>query len=556
MTFPWNYGDIIDGVDRITPADRAALVHGDTVISWGDFRRRTNNLALAMLTGDNKGDNKGGAEPGDKIAFYMRNRPEYSEGIAAGFKARLTHVNVNYRYVDHELIYLMDNSDATVVVYCAEFASHVEAIRDELPGVKQWIEVADGHPGSDGATQFNDLAESGTGEPLDIERSPDDMLFLYTGGTTGMPKGVMWRHEDLWCVTGGGGNARLGLGPSPDLDEYLLRLQSEPPPVNLPLPPIMHGTGLLSCVGAMTHGGTAITLTSRSFEADEALAAIQQHRVSALTIVGDAFARPMVETLDADPEKYDISSVQYISSSGVMWTREVKAGLLRHNQNLLLADAFSSSEAIGLGTSIMTKDEEIEVAKFTLGASCKVFDEDLREIEAGSGESGMVGVTGYLPVGYFKDEEKTARTFPVIDGVRYSIPGDWVRVEADGSLTLLGRGSNCINTAGEKVYPEEVEEALKHHESVADALVVGLPDERWGQAITAVVSLNPGHQLDEIALRDFARGEIAGYKLPKRIFAKDDLERAPNGKPNYQIIRDYAEASLSSPVQAGSAPAE
>ena len=536
MAYPWNYGDILDAVDRITPADRAALIHGKSVTRWGEFSKRTNNLARAMLAG--------GARAGDKIAFYMRNRPEYSEAIAAGFKARLTHVNVNYRYVDHELIYLLDNSDATVVIYGAEFGSHVDAIRHDLPNVIQWIEVADGHPGSPGATAFEKLADSGSGAPLGIERSPDDMLFLYTGGTTGMPKGVMWRHEDLWCVTGAGGNPRLGVGPSPNLDAYLDRLRADPPPVNLPLPPIMHGTGLLSCVTAMTHGGTAITLTGQRYEPLEALAAIEQHRVTAITIVGDAFARPMVDALDADAGKFDISSVQHISSSGVMWTREVKAGLLRHNKNLVLADAFSSSEAIGLGASIMTKDQEIEVAKFTLGPSCKVFAEDLSVIEAGSGESGMVGVTGHLPVGYYKDEEKTAQTFPVVDGVRYAIPGDWVRVEIDGSLTLLGRGSNCINTAGEKVYPEEVEEALKQHESVADALVVGLPDERWGQAITAVVSLNPGYDLDETGLREFARHELAGYKLPKRILAKVDLERAANGKPNYQVIREYAQATL------------
>ena len=262
------------------------------------------------------------------------------------------------------------------------------------------------------------------------------------------------------------------------------------------------------------------------------------------TIVGDAFARPLVETLDAHPGRWDISSLQNINSSGVMWTRAVKAGLLRHNENLALVDGFSSSEAIGLGSSVMTKDEIIEVASFTLGPHCKVFTEDYREVQPGSGEAGMVAVTGNLPVGYYKDDEKTARTFPVIDGVRWSIPGDWVKVEADGSLTLLGRGSNCINTAGEKVYPEEVEEALKHHEAVADALVVGLPDERWGQAITAVVKLHPGHALEEHELRDFVRGRLAGYKVPKRILARDDLERAPNGKANYALIRDYALQAL------------
>jgi fatty-acyl-CoA synthase len=533
-SYPWNYGDILDAVDEFAPPDRPALVHGDRTIDWQSFSRRSNNLARALR--------ERGAATGDKIAFYLRNCPEYSEGIAAAFKARLTHVNVNYRYVDHELIYLLDNADATVVIYGAEFAHHVASIRADLPGVAQWIEVDDGYPGEEDADRYEDLVSTGDGSALDIERSPDDFLFLYTGGTTGMPKGVMWRHEDLWCVTGAGGNPRLGLGPSPDLATYIERLAQDSPPVNLPLPPIMHGTGLLSAIGAMTHGGTCVTLAGRSFDAHEALAAIDRNRVTAATIVGDAFARPMVEALDEEPGRYDISSLRVISSSGVMWTRKVKAGLLRHNENLLLADGFSSSEAIGLGSSIMTKDETIEVAKFTLGPSCKVFDENHNEV--GVGESGMVGVAGFLPVGYYKDEEKSARTFPVIDGVRYSIPGDWVRVEEDGSLTLLGRGSNCINTAGEKVYPEEVEEALKHHESVADALVVGLPDEKWGQSVNAVVSLHEGHELDEIALKTFIRNEIAGYKVPKRILARADLERAPNGKADYKLIKNYAAAEL------------
>lgn len=534
-SYPWNYGDILQAVDQVVPVDRPAFVHGERVISWGAFTRRSNNLARSLL--------HGGAEPGDKIAFYLRNCPEYGEGIAAAFKARLTHVNVNYRYVDHELIYLMDNSDATVVVYAAEFAGHVAKISSKLPGVRQWVEVSDGYPGFDAAVSYEDLAAAGDGLPLNLARSPDDLLFLYTGGTTGMPKGVMWRHEDLWRVTGAGGNPRLGQPPSPDLEAYIARLAKEQPPVNLPLPPIMHGTGLLSAIGAMTHAGTCITLAGRSFDAAEALAAIDRHRVSATTIVGDAFARPMLEALDAEPGKYDISSLSNINSSGVMWTRDIKAGLLRHNENLVLADAFSSSEAIGLGASVMTRDQVIEVAKFTLGPSCKVFNEKLEPV--GVGESGMIGVTGFLPTGYYKDEEKTAQTFPVIDGVRYSIPGDWVRVEEDGSLTLLGRGSNCINTAGEKVYPEEVEEALKHHESVSDALVFGLPDAKWGQSVNAVVSLHEGFGLDEVALRDFIRRDLAGYKLPKRILAREDLQRAPNGKADYKLIRAFAAGELS-----------
>lgn len=223
---------------------------------------------------------------------------------------------------------------------------------------------------------------------------------------------------------------------------------------------------------------------------------------------------------------------------------------MRHNPELTLVDGFSSSEAIGLGSSIMTKDQSVEVAKFMLGPSCKVFTEDFRVVPAAAGATGMVGVSGFLPVGYYKDPDKSARTFPVIDGVRFSIPGDWVRIEADGSLTLLGRGSNCINTAGEKVYPEEVEEALKEHASIADALVVGVADERWGQSITAVVQLNAGFELDEIGVRDFVRTRLAAYKLPKRILAKADLERAPNGKANYKLIKEFAEATLTRPKSA------
>jgi 3-oxocholest-4-en-26-oate---CoA ligase len=532
----WNYGDILDAVDAFVPGDRIALIHGDRMVCWRDFSHRTNNLARALRAG--------GAMPGDKIAFFMRNRCEYSEGIAAAFKARLTHVNVNYRYVDHELVYLLDNADAGVVIYAAEFAPMVASIRTGLPKVRQWVEVADGHPGGDDVIDYESLVESGDGAPLGIARSGDDMLFLYTGGTTGLPKGVMWRHDDLWRGTGAGGNPRIGIPPSTDLSTYVERLRSEPPPVNLPLPPMMHGTGLLSAVTAMTHGGTCVTLKSRSFDPEEALAAIERHRVTAATIVGDAFARPLVEALDRARPKPDIASLKMISSSGVMWTREIKAGLLRHNGELTLIDGFASSEALGLGSSVMTRDKAVDVAKFTLGPTCKVFTEDRREVKPGSGEAGMVAVCGPLPVGYYKDETKTAKTFPVIDGVRYSIPGDWVRVEADGTLTLLGRGSNCINSAGEKVYPEEVEEALKAHASVADALVVGVADRKWGQSITAVVQLKPGAGFDEHEMKDFVKARIAAYKVPKRILTKADLKRAPNGKADYKHIREYAEASM------------
>ncbi len=531
MSYQWSYGDILEAVEKITPEDQPALIHGDRVTNWGSFTRRTNNLARNLLAS--------GVEPGEKIAFYMRNCPEYSEGIAAGFKAGLTHVNVNYRYIEQELIYLLDNSDATVVIYNSEFQHYVDEIKNQLLGVKLWLVVDDGR-----TSAYEDMANNGDGSSPNIKHSPDDLLFLYTGGTTGMPKGVMWRHDDLFQVLGAGGNARLGTPPCADLAELLERLKANPKTVNLPLPPLMHGTGLLSAVGAMAAGGTCITLTSRSFEPKLALENITKHKVTQVTIVGDAFARPMLEVLDENPEEYDISSVSVINSSGVMWTREIKAGLLKHNENLLLSDAFSSSEAIGIGTSLMTKDQTIDVAKFSLGPNCKVFSEGLIEVKPGTGESGMVAVRGFLPVGYYKDQDKTDKTFKIIDGVRYSIPGDWVRVEDDGSLTLLGRGSNCINTAGEKVYPEEVEEALKFHDTVADALVVGVKDAKWGQSITAVVQPNEGCVIDELELKEFSRKHLAAYKLPKKILVKGNLNRAPNGKADYKSIQEYAERQL------------
>ena len=531
MTFAWNYGDILDGVATIVPVGQAALIHGSRQTSWSAFTMRTNNLARNLLAN--------GAQPGDKIAFYMRNCAEYSEAIAAAFKAGLTHVNVNYRYIENELVYLLDNSDATVVIYGTEFAPQVEKIRDRLPLVKQWIEVSG--KGSDPKNEYESLVTQGDGKALGIERSTDDMLFLYTGGTTGMPKGVMWRHADLWAATGGGGDPARGVPPPQDLDGYLRLIEAGEPPVNLALPPLMHGTGLLASIGAMTHGGTTVTLDSKNFEAKLALQAIDDFGVTATSIVGDAFARPMLEVLNSSPGKYSLASLRTITSSGVMWTSEIKAGLLKHQSELTLSDRFASSEALGMGGSIMTKDASVEVAKFVLGPDTRVFTEEYDEVVPGSGVSGMVAVKGPLPVGYYKDQEKTDKTFPVIQGDRYSMPGDWAIVEVDGSLTLLGRGSNCINTAGEKVFPEEVEEALKFHESIADALVVGLADDKWGQAITAVVQMHEGYELDEVELKSYTRQHLAAYKLPKNIFAKADLERAPNGKADYPAIKAYAE---------------
>lgn len=536
-TTNWNYGNLLDALGAAVPADAPALIHGDLRRNWGDFTARSNNLARAFA--------ERGLAPDAKVAFYLRNGPAYSELLAACFKARLVHVNVNYRYVADELHYIFDNSDSAVVVYDAEFADRVAALKDRLPGVRLWLEVTATTPLNPFAERFDDLAEAGSGAPLDMARSEDDLMLLYTGGTTGMPKGVMWALGDHWRI------GRAGAAASPDgsqpasLAEHVANVvRRGPGPALCPCCPMMHGTGLFSSIAMLTQGGCIVTLSQPSFDPLELWPVVEQHAVTALAIVGDAFGKPMLKALDEAPGRYRLDSLKSILSSGVMWSPEVKRGLLRHHPAMVLTDSFGASEAVGFGRSDTTADGTTEIAKFELGEGCKVFAEDFREIEPGSGEVGFVARSGPIPRGYYKDPEKTAKTFPTIDGVRYSIPGDFCRVEADGTLILLGRGSVCINTAGEKVFPEEVEEALKTHPAVADALVVGIPDDKWGQMVTAVVQPEPGMSPTPEVLMTHVRGQLAGYKTPKQVLLKPDLERASNGKANYKAITAFARETL------------
>ena len=532
----WNFGDILDAISPVLDQNAPALVHGTRRISWGDFAKRSNNIARGLI--------ERGAKPGDKLAFYMRNRPEYTELLAAGFKARLTHVNVNYRYKADEVHYIFDNSDAQTVVYGSEFRDIIEEIRPRLTKVKTFLEVSEGNDIAPFAERYEDVATSGSGEQLDIKRSPDDLLFIYTGGTTGMPKGVMWRHDDLREVQL---SALRRLGPVPeDLPSLIAAIKEtgNAGPM-IPACPLMHGTGLLTANGNIMSGGCIVTLDSPSLDAHELWKAVDDNKVQQVAIVGDAFAKPMLRALEEAPGKYDLSSIVTIISSGVMWSTEVKRGLLKYMPNAIMTDSFGASEAVGLGSSLMTKDGEIATAKFQIGERCKVFDENDEPVVPGSGKPGFIALGAPIPVGYYKDPEKSAKTFKTVRGERYSIPGDWCTVEPDGTLTLLGRGSACINTAGEKVYPEEIEEALKTHPAVEDALVVGIPDEKWGQAVTGIVKIAPGQSFDEETLRAHVRGQLAGYKTPKRILVGANVAfRAANGKADYKTVTNYAKQEL------------
>lgn len=526
----WNFGDMLDAIGEVLGDDDIALIEGERVITWPEMTARSNRLARYLR--------ENGIKTGDKAGFYMRNAPEYTESLAACFKGRFTHVNVNYRYLDDELTYIFDNSDSTVVFFETFFRDNVVRVKGKLPKVKLWIEIGADSP-ADFALDYEAIVSEGDASPLGIERSGNDLLFLYTGGTTGMPKGVMWPHH-VWRQTNTERLKKMGEHVPQNLDEHADRALNIGRHSRLiPACPLMHGTGLFTCMGVMLNGGTVVTLTNKArFDTDNLWQTVDRHKITNMAIVGDAFAKPMVQTLEDNQGKYDVSSVLIILSSGVMWSHEVKQDMIRHMPQVALMDSFGASEAVGFGMSVTTAEGVAQTTKFEIGENAKVFNEDEVEVVPGSGEAGFIARGGAVPLGYYKDEEKTAKTFKTINGVRYSIPGDWCTVEEDGTITLIGRGSNCINTAGEKVFPEEVEEALKEHESVSDALVVGVPDDKWGQAVTAIVSTE--NDIEEAALIAFVQTKIARYKAPKRVLIKDDLGRAANGKADYKSIKAFA----------------
>lgn len=528
----WNFADVYEAIAEAIP-DAPAQMQGDRHFTWSEFDRRADGVARALL-------DEAGAAKQDKVANYLYNCPEYLEGVLATEKAGLVPVNTNYRYGDEELLYLWDNADAIAVIFHGAFTERLEELRKRATRVRLWIWVNDGSGDCpDWALPYEEPAElSRPGDRTIPEwgRSGDDIYMLYTGGTTGMPKGVMWRQDDMFKIFA----TTLKTDPlEPDLDHVRGRI-TEPGPVGMPACPLMHGTGSFVCFQTLLLGGSVVTLVSRHFDPEELLDTIERDKVASLAIVGDAFAKPILRTLDENPGRWDISSLKVITSSGVMWSEDSKRRLLEYHPAMLLADMFSSSEALGMGQSISGAGNAAKTAKFELGDRTRVITDDGHDATPGSGEIGMVAIKGPNPIGYYKDAEKTAATFRVIDGERYSIPGDYAMVESDGSLKLLGRGSVCINTGGEKVYPEEVEEVLKEVPSVLDAVVVGIPDERFGEAITAMVEPHEGSEIDEPAVIAHVKERLAHYKAPKHVLTVDSIGRSPAGKVDYKSLQTQA----------------
>lgn len=536
----WNFAEVFERIsDHI--GDALAQQQLDRAMTWSQFNRRSNGVAASLLGA--------GLVEQDKVAQYLYNCPEYLESVYASFKAGQAVVNTNYRYTADELVYLWDNADVAAVVFHGAFSDQCAAVRERLAKIKVWLWVDDGSgPCPDFALPYEDCAALGTDDNVvgPWGRSGDHLLLLYTGGTTGMPKGVMWRQADLFGALDA--NNRRRLAPEVDLDAMTDRIERAGPR-NLPGAPLMHGTGLFNAISNLMIGGSVITMAGRRFDPIELLETIETHRINSMSIVGDAFAKPILRALDTEPGRFDISSLRVIVSSGVIWSAETKAGLLAHNERLIMVDTLGSSEAIGMATSTTTADSLNEhnesgaaTARFTLGPTTRVVTDDGRDVVPGSGELGRVALRGFTPIGYYKDEAKSASTFQIIDGERYSIPGDWAEVTRDGAVKLLGRGSQCINTGGEKVYPEEVEEALKLHPAIRDAAVVGVADERFGQAVCALVETEADQMLDADEVIAHVKARLAGYKAPKRVIEVASLNRAANGKLDYRRLSDLAES--------------
>jgi len=523
-----NLGDVFETIAQNIEPDAPAILCDGQTLTWADFERKSNALARRFLAA--------GLGVQAKVGLYMRNGPDYLIAFIACFKARLCSFNINYRYGPEEVEYLLDNADCECVIFDEEF----EAVLAAAPTFRTLKLSLVARASSSGSERLS-AAYSGDASPLGNERDPDDIFLQYTGGTTGLPKGVMWPSGAMWE------NLLPGFtlpGKAPPATREALGVQVRTGEGRFRFyiaPPLMHGTGLMTALGILGRGGSVVLSGRQSFDAERVVHELEKLHCDGLSIVGDAFARPILDVLRAAPNKHDVSHVRAVSSSGMMWSPDVKLGLLEFMPDAYLIDGLGASESSAFASSTTVRGMKPGEARFDLAGAIVLNPDDLTPVKPGSGEVGILAKGGPLPLGYYKDAERTARTYVTIGGERYVLGGDHATIEADGSIKLLGRGSHCINTAGEKVYPEEVEEALKTHSSVRDALVFGVPDPRFGQAVVAVASTSA--PVDNDALIAHVRQRLAPYKAPRRIVFVQEAPRAPNGKADYQKAKAMFDAA-------------
>ncbi len=537
-----NFADIFETVVDTKPDAPALVVRstaGDEVrLSFAELDRRANRLAHAMAAA--------GIGPGDHIGCHLYDGNQYVEANLAAFKIRAVPVNVNFRYVDEELEYLFDNADVRFLLTEPDLEARAERAAKSLT----WdcpVLVAD--------ERYEELLAAQPDHRPDVTgRGPDDRYGLWTGGTTGMPKGVMWRHEDIYLsVVGGGGNPALGIAPVVTLDDVATRAGADYPiPGALTLCPLMHGGGWWIAFSALLSGTYNVLIRDLGFDPAFALRVIAEEEVRVVMTIGDAYARPIIDHLEAEvTDGHDLSKLLVYGSGGAILSPAMKEALNRLLPHVIVMDGFGASETGGQGSLVGQTDDGAPI--FQMGPGNVVIAEDGTLAAPGDGRLGMLATTGHIPIGYYKDEAKTAATFPEVDGVRYAVPGDMATLLADGTIAVYGRGSVSINSGGEKIFPEEVEKALKRHPAVGDAIVVGTPSERWGSQVTAVVQLRTG--LDTTPgledLRECCRDHLAGYKLPREAVFVDTVRRSPSGKPDYRWARDVAVAALEGSLTTG-----
>ena len=550
MAVALNIADLAEHAIDAVP-DRVALICGDEQLTYAQLEEKANRLAHYLIDQGVKKD--------DKVGLYCRNRNEIVIAMLGVVKAGGIIVNVNFRYVEGELRYLFDNSDMVALVHERQYSDRVANVLPDTPNVKTVLVIEDGSDNDYqryGGVEFYSAIAQGSPERDFGERSADDIYLLYTGGTTGFPKGVMWRHEDIYRVLFGGTDFATGEFVE---DEYDLAkgAAASGPMIRYPIPPMIHGATQSSTWMSLFGGHT--TVLEPEFNADEVWRTIHKHKVNLLFFTGDAMARPLLDALLAHQDKgneYDLSSLFLLASTAALFSPSIKEKLLELLPNRVITDSIGSSETGFGGTSIVAKDAPHSGGpRVTIDHRTVVLDDDGNEVKPGSGVRGFIAKKGNIPVGYYKDEKKTAETFRTVNGVRYAIPGDYAQVEEDGSVTMLGRGSVSINSGGEKIYPEEVEAALKGHPDVFDALVVGVPDPRYGQHVAAVVQARPGARPTLAELDSFVRSEIAGYKVPRSLWLVDEVKRSPAGKPDYRWAKEQTEARPADDVHAAHATA-
>jgi 3-oxocholest-4-en-26-oate---CoA ligase len=512
--------------------DRMAVACGDRHVTYRELDKRANRLAhhLASL----------GVGRDDHVGLYARNSIEAIETLIAAYKLRARAVNINYRYVESELRYMVTDADLVALVYDRQFGRLVSAVLAGAPGVRGAVVIDDGAaaPAVAPGVPYGEALAGASPEREFGARSGADVYLIYTGGTTGYPKGVLWRHEDIWRTLGGGIDFITG-EPLPDEWEQSKRGAAGNGLVKFCAAPLIHGNAQWAAIAGLFAGDTIVLLPS--FDPHETWKSVERYQVNVLVIIGDAMARPLVEALAEGG--YDTSSLVAVSSSAALFSPVVRDACLAALPNVVFTDAIGASETGFTGISFVSAGSQTRGGPTVMpGPRTVVIDEHGQR--AGPGQTGRLARGGNVPLGYYKDPVKTAAMFAEVDGERFVVPGDWARVEDDGTITLLGRGNVCINTGGEKVFPEEVEAAIKEHPGVFDSLVIGVPDARLGQRVAAIVQPRPGTDLDLAALEAVVRQHVAGYKVPRTVWLTDEVGRTPSGKADYVWARKFADAKL------------